>query len=315
MGLSDVSGVFSRYFVIGFFLPSFFPLVLVGQIVDPASTPTVYREASTGTQLLILGGVALLIALLLSSLQYHLIRLLEGYPIQRLGDLKGRDAVQTQLRQIPARMTAHWAAEFETRTQTLNGPQSPARSRAARELNKYFPWRVEAILPTRLGNAIRSFETHPNKRYGLDGVTAWPRVEALLSEGERETLTEVQTPFALFVNLTFLPAAFGIYVIVDLLEHPPNSFLVELALLVATAAVVAGLTYAFYEAAVGAAVRWGTSVRAAFDLHRFELYSKLGLKAPATQAKEVEVAKAATRCMLYGEPLSDSLREVPAAPQ
>ena len=33
MGIKDVTGVFSRYFVVGFFLPSFFALIVLSQTV------------------------------------------------------------------------------------------------------------------------------------------------------------------------------------------------------------------------------------------------------------------------------------------
>jgi hypothetical protein len=164
MGLTDVAGIFSRYFVIGFFLPAFFPLVLVSQIVDDSSTPVAFRDASGGTRLLVLGGVALLAALLLSSLHYHVVRLLEGYPIRRLEDLKATGRTQRLrrlLRGVPKRMSARWIRAFQKRTEQMEGPPSPARSRAARELNKYFPWRLQAVLPTRLGNAIRSSRPTP----------------------------------------------------------------------------------------------------------------------------------------------------------
>jgi hypothetical protein len=311
MGLTDVAGIFSRYFVMGFFLPVFFPLVLVGQIADESSTPAVYRNASGGTRLLILGGVALLAALLLSSLHYHVVRLLEGYPIRRLEDIEasGRARpLRRLLRDVPKRMSARWILAFQERTEKLDGPRSPARSRAARELNKYFPWRLQAVLPTRLGNAIRSFETHSNKRYGLDGVTAWPRIEMLLEEEEREIIVEAQSQFALFVNLTVLPGLFGIYVLVDLVINPPASLLVEATLIVVVLGAVFALTCGFYQAAVGAAVRWGMPVRAAFDLHRLDLYAKLGLTRPASADAESDIARAATRLMLYGEPFSDEVR-------
>jgi hypothetical protein len=130
----------------------------------------------------------------------------------------------------------------------------------------------------------------------------------LLEEGEREIISEAQAQFALFVNLTVLPGAFGIYLLVDLLINPPASMLVEVALILALLAVVVTLTSAFYRAAVGAAVRWGMPVRAAFDLHRLDLYVELGLRLPATVDGEFQIARAATRCMLYGESVRDEVR-------
>jgi hypothetical protein len=308
MALTAFAGVFSRYFVVGFFSPVFFLLVLLDQLVDSASLPTAYRTASGGTQIAILGGVALLGALLLSGVHYHVIRAFEGYPIQRLNDLKPQGPVRRALRRVAASMVEHWNDEFEQRNKALEGPKSPARTRAARELNRYFPWRAEMILPTRFGNTIRAFETHANKRYGLDGVTAWTRIGTLLTESEREAITEAQSDVAFFVNLTALLPLGGFFVVADLLVHPPSSVVAEVALTIALIAVVTGLSWSLYQAAVGAAVRWGMPVRAAFDMHRLELYSQLGLKHPRTDTQERNIARAATRCMLYGEPLDETVR-------
>jgi hypothetical protein len=309
MLLTSFAGVFSRYFVIGFFSPVFFLLVLLAQLVDPASLPSAYRSASGGTQIAILSGAAVLGGLLLSGLHYHLIRTLEGYPIQRLTDLRPQGPTRRAIRRMATSMVKHWNDEFERRNKALDGPQSPARTRAALELNAYFPWRAESILPTRFGNAVRAFETHPNKRYGFDGVTAWTRIGSLLAESEQEAITEAQTDVALFVNLTALLPFGGLYVMVDLLVHPPSSMVAEIALGVALILVVTVLSWGFYRAAVGAAVRWGMPVRAAFDMHRLELYSELGLKRPRTDPQERRIARAATRCMLYGESLDETVRD------
>src|SRR4051812_49479200 len=33
-----------------------------------------------------------------------------------------------------------------------------------------------AQFPTRLGNLLTAFETYPDRKYGMDGVFAWPRL-------------------------------------------------------------------------------------------------------------------------------------------
>lgn len=318
MALSAFAGVFSRSFVVGYFLPAFFVLVLVSQLVDPASLPTAYESASGASQLAILGGTSLLAALILSGLNYHLIRLFEGYPIDRLGRIKPTGRIpwaRRVVQRLSANMTGHWTAEFKRREAALEGPKSDERTRAARELNRYFPWRVQRILPTRLGNAIRAFETHSNMRYGLDGVTAWTRIEGLLKDTEIEAIADAQSDVAFFLNLAVLVPLGAAFVLVDLLIHPPGSPLAQVALALTTVAIGVVVTGLLYRALVAAAVRWGMPVRAAFDMHRLELYAQLGLKSPRTDVQERNIAKAATRMMLYGEPLDESVREKPKQPE
>jgi len=56
MGLSDIAGVFSRYFIVGFFLPVFFAMVALAQAVDSSMLPHVYTQSSSGARIAILGG-------------------------------------------------------------------------------------------------------------------------------------------------------------------------------------------------------------------------------------------------------------------
>jgi hypothetical protein len=309
MPLTQFAGVFSRAFVVGFFMPAFFMLAILVQLLHTGSLPGAYRQASGATQVAILGGVALLGALLLSGLHYHLIRLFEGYPLQRLSEDGSSHKLRRALAGLPSKMVERWMNQFDRLNEALKGPKSEARTRAARELNRYFPWRREIILPTRLGNAIRSFETHPNKRYGLDGVTAWPRIAMLLSDAEREDITEAESDLAFFLNLTALVPLVTLAVVADIVAHPPSSPYGEALLILAALLAGAGLTWSLYQASVGAAVRWGMPVRAVFDMHRLELYAQLGLMGPRSDVEERTVARAATRCMLYGEELDEAVRD------
>jgi hypothetical protein len=63
MGLTDITGVFSRYFVVGFFLPAFITLVALWLSASSELVPDALGSHSQGTQLLILGGVALVAGL------------------------------------------------------------------------------------------------------------------------------------------------------------------------------------------------------------------------------------------------------------
>jgi hypothetical protein len=308
---SDFAGIFSRYFVIGFFLPFFFLLLIVAHIAEPTALPSGYASAHPGTQVIIIGGASVFGALLFAGINFHLLRALEGYPFQRFAEgtkprwLKpARAAVGWHVE----RRIKHWRRKFDELSAAREEPRSPQRTRAAERLDRNFPSRAQTILPTRFGNAVRAFESHPRKRYGLDGVAAWPRVEVLLSETEQESLTEARTDLALFVNLTFLGIPAGVYLAAAVVAADHCSLLVRLVL--AVACLVAGITASCsaYLAAVGAAVRWGIPVRAAIDMHRLELYSQLGLRRPQTAADEARVAKAVNRSASFGEPYPNNVR-------
>ena len=81
MGLTDVTGVFSRYFIVGFFLPAYVALVALWFFASSEFVPNVLEGHSEATQLLILGAVALIAGLALSGLNYPITRVFEGYPL------------------------------------------------------------------------------------------------------------------------------------------------------------------------------------------------------------------------------------------
>ncbi len=299
MAPKDVAGVFSRYFIVGFFLPAFFAAVILGVVLSGESFPDRYQHAALGTQTLILGGVALLFALLLSGLHYHVLRLFEGYPIQKLKRWRC-------LRWIEQWRRGHWQNEFKALEAKRAEPTgSPARTPAALRLATCFPPTYDGVMPTRFGNVVRSFERHPRPRYGFDGVTIWDRMEMLLSANEHEIVNDARADVALFVNTALLATVVGLLVIADAIWHG----FARAELLWVYLAPFA-VTWIAYRWAAGAATRWGRCVRASFDLHRFELYERLGIRRPETISEEEAVGKAATRCLLYGEPIPDDLRAV-----
>jgi hypothetical protein len=309
---SDFAGIFSRYFVIGFFLPFFFLLLAVAHIAEPSALPSAYRSAAAGTQVIIIGGASVFGALIFSGLNFHFLRTLEGYPFQRFaeGDKKSwLGPPRTAVEKIVDGRLEHWRRRWRDLSLVVVGPTSPDRTRAAERRDRDFP-RCEAdILPTRFGNALRAFEAHPMKRYGLDGVAAWPRIEVLLSESEQESLVEARTDVSLFVNLTFLGVPAGVYLAIAVLAGDGGCAL-PIRLVLAAACLAGGIAASFcaYMAAVGAVVRWGVPVRAAIDMHRLELYTKLGLRHPETFMDEARVAKAVNRSALYGEPFTTPVR-------
>jgi hypothetical protein len=79
MGLRDITGVFSRYFIVGFFLPVFFTLLLLDVSVNEGALPRQYRELHDENRIFAIGGAALFIGLLLQGLRHPIWKLFEGW--------------------------------------------------------------------------------------------------------------------------------------------------------------------------------------------------------------------------------------------
>jgi hypothetical protein len=301
VGFKELTGILSRYFIVGFYVPSFVVLLLYAESVRATWLPAVYGELDDGTQIIVIGAVAVVVGLALSGLHYPLLRAYEGYPIYRW-------RAHPLGRPLYDLMTRRKRKAFEELERRVTSPeQSPERSAAGDRLDKVFPLREDLILPTRFGNAVRAMESHSYRRYGLDGVAVWPRLERLLSPEERELHVNAECNLAFFVNLSAGSATLGGALLLDAVI--PGGGGGVLGGLIALA-----LAACFYAAAVGAAKRWGTEVRSSIDIHRLGLYDSLGIPHPTTEAEERTVARHINRLLIYGVPLPDATRVGAASP-
>jgi hypothetical protein len=83
MGLRDITGVFSRYFIVGFFLPVFFTLLLLTISVHEDALPHQYKDLQPQNRLFAIGGAALFVGLLLLGLRQPIWKLFEGATEER----------------------------------------------------------------------------------------------------------------------------------------------------------------------------------------------------------------------------------------
>ncbi|MFH0178585.1 hypothetical protein ACIA6D_20975 [Streptomyces cacaoi] len=135
-------------------------------------------------------------------------------------------------------------------------------------------------VPTGLGRVLRAAEEHPLRRYRIDAVTTWPRLYPVLPQRFVEAFDAAAASLEGAVVLSFLSGAFAILTTVLgglLLPWRETLAYVAAALLLSVVA---------YRAAVRAAHPYGQLVRAAFDVHRFELLKAMGLTLPGSYGQE-----------------------------
>jgi hypothetical protein len=299
--LKDVTGVFSRYFVVGFFVPTFFGLATLDLAGSKALLPKAL-EARDSATFLILGFAAVLGGLLLLGLNFPVIRLFEGYfLIEPSAGRVRRGAAQ--------RLLNRQLRTYDELVQDKDSKDDLRRTLANWRLDVRFPPSRDQVLPTRLGNVIRAFELHGTTRWGLSAIATWPRIEVLLSEQERELHADAQGEFAFFLNgalISFLITA--VLALDGGIDHPHPIWLVWLYVL------PPAIGWLLYLGAVNSAERWGERVRSSIDLHRLELYTRLGLRVPATNDEEREIASALTNLLLWSRAIPDTYRASVSSP-
>jgi hypothetical protein len=304
MGLANIAGVFSRYFVVGFFLPAFFALVALSQTVSEAFLPPVYLHAGAGAQIAILGGAALPVGLLLLGLHYRVLRLYEGYPLAEHSSLHGVKQIHDALLSVQ-----RWRFRRAMRHCDYNRLDEVGPFDAAWKLDRRFPHDLghpndeTLLLPTAFGNAVRAFERHSFLRWHLNGIGVWPHVENLLTSQEAQVLADAQGDVAFFINSSLVAVLSALALVIDMVEDTgaPSPVVVL---------VPVAVTVLAYGAAIGAAANWGEVVRASIDLHRHELYEKLGLRPPRDFKEERQIAWHVNRTLLVGLHLPDEYAAV-----
>jgi hypothetical protein len=250
---------------------------------------------------LLIIAAALLIgsSVLMNQLARPLLRLLEGYWPGWLSPFRTRLTARVIDRQ--RRWHDEWSRLEDARpedTATQDTAQRSPREVAASTV----PGRRQAVLdqrihdfpadermtmPTRVGNILRSSETYPQERYGLDAVVVWPALWLLLPQDTRDALgasrrsldQSVAILVALIATLVWLPWSWVVLIVA--LLGPPVAYLVFV---------------------IPRAQAFAQLVKATFDVHRLALYANLRFPLPADPDAELKAGAAVTDYLWRGFP-------------
>ncbi|MDX6623841.1 MAG: hypothetical protein QOE75_1773 [Solirubrobacterales bacterium] len=137
------------------------------------------------------------------------------------------------------------------------------------------------VAPTRLGNVLRSAETYPKSRYGVDAVRFWPRLFPLIEDPIVSSMVASRTSMEFLLCVSFLAGLYTLVASVVMILMAAPTLWIYIALGVGTV-----VSFASYFGALGPASTYGEQVRTAYDLYRLELIRKLNYPLPATLAEE-----------------------------
>lgn len=303
--LKEISGYFDRRFLLSAFFPSLvfagLSVVMVAALHGPLTLVAWWEAQPAILQVsTFIGSLVfiLFIAYLFQIFQTGLTRLYEGYweriPLLNWwGNVRKRfyqevwQYLQDEIRRLGAEVTTIETAapSEETRAQRRDRLQKAKQLRSEMELLErekflFFPPDKSYVMPTRLGNVIRASEFYSLRRYGLDAVVSWPRLQSLLPKDFTERLRDAKANLDLFLVVATLAAFFalGWEIWLALFTNRWDLFLlVSFSWLL----VLFG-----YFGAIQAARSYGELIKAAFDLHRWELLKALHLKLPEDFAQE-----------------------------
>jgi hypothetical protein len=311
--LSTISGQFAKSLILGAFFPAvvFVILALIlavplfpsdGALLKPLETiDTQWRLITIFFTIIVLSG-------LLYNLNIPIIRFYEGYLWQNSWIGRRRTGhYQAQFRAVHARRqgmrTLLRAIRNDNRYEESYKKVLDEWNRIGRAVNNEFPIDEGSVLPTRLGNVIRSFEDYPRRQYGISAITLWPRFVAKIDKDYAKAIDDTKVSLDFTLNSSVLSAALALAILLFGLLYPTRLSLPHFCVpWMAEIIVFAGLGYWFYLLSIGRAGAWGVMVKGVFDLYRWALLEQLGHKrVPTTMAEERALWKDISLQLIYGD--------------
>jgi hypothetical protein len=291
----ELPKLFGKSFAIGFFLPSAV-LLLAFQRIFAAFKYNLLPTAVTVNDPL---GVAVSIFILwmggvtLMALNRPIIRFFEGYgDLNPLRVLKpGKERAFGRLAAANRELENQMDAADVARVQVPPDRDVLYGKLLLRAATK-FPDQRDLVLPTRFGNAIRSFEVYPRVVYGMESIPGWSRLIAVIPADFRQAIEDAKAQLDFWVNLWFGgPLIAAIYIMLHLWSGlSPEPWIPVLAL---------AMAFVAWRGALVATGQWGMLVMSSFDLFRGDLCKKLGLKMPQTLQEEREMWTLMSQTMVY----------------
>jgi hypothetical protein len=312
--------------VAGWILPAAINALVFGFFVLPSlyAIPSAHHlgQASAANKTIAVLAVAVVGGLVLNALQTPLYRVLEGYllwpgPIARKRRehyvrtkrivQKRLEAIYYRAKEDPTPEDKKRLAELEAdpkirkyakRDRNLTTVQSALLRESAR-----FPVDDDQVAPTRLGNAIRQFETYGFDRYSLDSQALWYELTAAVPKELNRQMDTARAGVDFFVCLVYGHLLVAVAALASLGASHAHSLV-----LLVTAAVLAVLTLLWYWLAWINTDEWGFTVRALVNLGRKPLAERLSLRLPRDLKRERKMWLLYTQMVL--EPYDDEYATV-----
>jgi len=164
-----------------------------------------------------------------------------------------------------------------------------------------FPEDDNQILPTRLGNAIRAFETYGHARFRLDSQGLWFELIAVCPGKLQDELDNSRAATDFFVGVVYISLLYALAaaaLAVAKLNQPHGQ--ADFSLIAQTVVAITIVPVVAYRLAVSSTTYWATTVRAMVNVGRLRLAEVMGLEMPDTVEEEQTMWGALTG-FVFGE--------------
>ncbi len=296
--IDKATGILNRQFILSYWLPSLiaFILIILFNSFFLGSGPAqlwwqqiqCFISSNQGCEktlqleliIYIISGVTIL-AYILQIFANRIVRFYEGYwfyfPLNIISE-RLRQKHRKELKKI---YNAREAAFNNHDFQLLNSLQ--------KRIYIEYPSDERFILPTRIGNILRSAELYSTECYGMDSNFWWPRLWPILPEKFKNQIDDSLTPLlALLIFSTLITIFTIVSLIYNFYQNISNSSLLSLGIgsLFLTLSII--ISWVSYRSATTQAINYGMNIRAAVDLYRLDLLKELHMPLPGNLDEELE---------------------------
>ena len=299
--IPNLSEFSNKNFLVGFLAPALLLTVILTYLLRWIGVVgAVYLKVmqEPGSALNNFAVLAVTVALVANGLVLgysYLLRVLSGYygvPFRQVWRL--RAARKFAALQEEARIGVHRTSEG------LSPTERRRYMTVVHTLAQRYPSRADLVLPTRLGNAIRAFETYADDVYGIDGIAAGPRMQGVIPAPFQGKIEDARARVNLAVNAWFCALvvllASVASVAADVLSERRGALALEYVQFAGCSAIV---LYMSYEGAVRRTILWGELVKSAFDLYLPNLAHQLGYQLPFTSVERREFWGDVSKMFVY----------------
>lgn len=280
--VSSLSSLADRNFVIAYLLPVILAtFCLLATFRDVAAVATIWAvvlDADKFAALTLLVLALWTASILLMFLNLPLYRVLEGYYGPLASDFVVRRRNKRYTRELGALADCKPQDGADIKAQTVY-------AEALREFRARYPRDPLLLMPTRLGNVLRSAETYSKDVYGADSIAIWARIAAVTPDSLAKLIDSARAEMDFFVNAIFLSSAVSFVALVRFLKGllesaTPETFVGQFWSFLLVTVLGCALALVSYQFAILKARAWGELFRSTHDLYLPDLAKQLGYELP-----------------------------------